>query len=154
MKARELRWGGVSLLSLAGLGLATYLAAVYFSGTSLSCGSLGGCESVTTSEYARFLGIPVTVLGVAVYSSLLLGSLAVIALEHPPPVLKWGLLAVAGAGVAFTIYLTAIELFVLHAVCVYCVASAILITAILVLIAVAMRLERSVNSEVANNSRT
>lgn len=83
--AAVLCWVGVSLLSLFGLGLATYLAVLYVSDHPPACGPCGGCEAVTTSEYARFLRVPVTVLGVGAYSLLLLGSLAVAGMDDPPP---------------------------------------------------------------------
>ena len=136
-------WSGVSLLTLAGLGLATYLAALYYTGHAATCGPYHGCEDVTGSDYAVFLGIPVTAMGVAAYSALLMGSLTVLGLENPPSYLKWGLLGMAGAGVAFSAYLTGIELLVLHAVCIYCVASAVLITVVFMLILATLALDRA-----------
>ena len=135
-------WAGVAILSLAGLGMAAYLTIAYFTGSSLACGNVGNCDYVTSSDYAKLLGIPISPLGFATYSALLLGSLAVIALEEPLAYLRWGILALAVIGVGFSVYLTAIELFVLHAVCVYCIASAVLITAILGLLVAVWYIEQ------------
>lgn len=140
-------WAGVAILSLAGLGVAAYLTIAYFSGASLACGNVGNCDYVTSSDYAKLLGIPISPLGFATYSALLLGSLAIVALEEPPALLRWGVLALAVVGVGFSIYLTIIELFVLHAICVYCVASAVLITAILGLLVVVWYLEQNPDAD-------
>ncbi len=133
----------VSGLSLAGLGLATYLTVVYLAGHGLACGPGGGCASVTTSRYAVFLGIPVAMMGVGGYSLLLLGSLAVLGLEDPPDVLRYGLLGLAGIGVLFSAYLTATQAFLLHSFCIYCLTSASIMVSILLLTLVGTLAARS-----------
>ena len=95
----------------------------------LQCGS-GSCEYVQTSRYAELLGLPVAVYGVAGYATLLGLGLAGLqpglASDRRVSVL---LAALTTVGFAFTLYLTAIELFVLHAICRWCVASAVIMTA-------------------------
>ena len=73
LNARVICWSAAAVLSLAGLGLATYLSVIHLSGADLACGVSGGCGAVTTSEYSRFLGMPVALLGVGGYAVLLLG---------------------------------------------------------------------------------
>jgi uncharacterized membrane protein len=127
------RFRAVVLLALGGLFVALYLL-LYHLGYygALVCGT-GSCEVVQTSEYARFLGQPVPLWGVLWYAGVLLLGL----LSMGPVVGKrWaqGLLALAVAGgVLFSTYLTAIELFVLHAVCMWCVVSAVLTVLIFIL---------------------
>ena len=128
-------WWGVAGLSLLGLGLTTYLAVVYMQGHAPACGPASGCAQVTTSRYARFLGIPVTLLGMAMYAALLLGALAMLSLEPPPRPLPLGLLLLSGAGVGFSTYLTVVEVAVLRALCDYCLASFGLVTLIFLLTA-------------------
>lgn len=91
----------------------------------LVCGS-GGCETVQLSPYSRFLGIDVPLLGLLGY--LLLFILSLLSLQQPterrwPALLFW----LSAAALVFSLYLTGIELFVLHAICRWCVASAIII---------------------------
>ena len=129
-------------MSLAGLGLSTYLAVMYVSGHSPACGPSGGCEAVTASDYAVFLGVPVALLGVVGYSALLLGSLALLGLQDVPTGLRPGLLLVSTLGVAFSIYLTALQRFVLDDFCVYCLTSASLMVLILSLTITATMLAR------------
>ena len=134
MSIRTICWSAAALLSLVGLGLATYLSVTFLSGADLACGAGGGCGAVTTSEYSRFLGIPVALLGVGGYAALLLGSLALLGLPEPPAMLRWG---VAGAsrcaGFAFSAYLTSTQAFLIGSYCVYCLTSAALMTALMTL---------------------
>ena len=130
MSIHKICWSASVALSLSGLALATYLSVTYLSGADLACGVDGGCGAVTTSEYSRFLGIPVTLLGVVGYAALLLGSLAALGVEHPPAALRWGLAGIACAGFAFSAYLTATQALLIGSYCVYCLTSASLMTAL------------------------
>ena len=139
LNAQTICWSAAAALSLAGLALATYLSIAYLSGEPASCGT-GGCGAVTTSEYARFLGVPVALLGVAGYAALLMGSLALLGAPQPAPALRWGLAAVAALGFAFSAYLTATQALLIGSYCVFCLASASLMTALMALtLAAALR---------------
>ncbi len=125
---------GAALLSLAGLFVSLYLY-LYKIGRigTLACGS-GGCETVQTSPWSRFAGVDVALVGVVGYAGLLLVSLAALhggstTRRWPPTVLA----ALAGIGVLFTLYLTYLEVFVIHAICRWCVGSAAIITGIFIL---------------------
>ena len=121
----------VVLLALAGLLLALYLS-LYKLGLigTLQCGT-GSCEYVQTSRYAELLGMPVAFYGVVGYAALFVVGLAGVqprfATDRRVTVL---LVALSSLGLAFTLYLTYIELFVLSAVCRWCVGSAVIIAAI------------------------
>ena len=123
-----------ALLSLAGLFISAYLY-LYKIGKigTLACGT-GGCETVQLSQWSRFGGLEVSLIGLLGYA-LLLG-LTLVALQHPPSSRSWPmtvLLILSGLAVAFTGYLTYLELFVIHAICRWCVASAAIICAIFIL---------------------
>jgi uncharacterized membrane protein len=122
-----------AVLSLLGLFLSAYLY-LYKIGRigSLACGA-GGCETVQQSPWSRFAGLEVSLIGLAGYAGLLLVSL--VALQPGPSSRRWPttlLLLLSGLGVAFTAYLTYLELFVIHAICRWCVGSAVIIFALLV----------------------
>ena len=128
------RWAVVGL-SLAGLALATYLSVEHVSGGIPACGVSSGCDEVTTSEYAVLFGVPVAFIGVAGYGALLLGTLAYLGLEDRPNFLTYALLGMALIGEAFTLYFVYTQAFRIHAYCQYCLASAAIMTTILVLTA-------------------
>jgi uncharacterized membrane protein len=119
---------GQALLCLAGLFISTYLYLFKIGkiGT-LACGT-GGCETVQLSPQSRFLGVEVALIGVLGYAVLL--ALALLALQPRFAGPTWPVRALAllsGGAVLFSAYLTALELFVIHAICRYCVASAVII---------------------------
>jgi len=125
----------IALLALVGLFVALYLwlHALGFGG-AIKCGASGGCEVVQTSQWAVFLGLPVAFYGVAGYFALL--AVAILGLRPAAlPERKWSVLlaGLASAGFLFTLYLTYLELFVIHAICRWCVGSAVIMTVIWVL---------------------
>ena len=130
----------IALLALAGFFIALYLW-LYKIGVAgeLKCGT-GACETVQLSPWAVVLGIPVAFYGVAGYAVLLAVALAGIQpawLDRRGPSLL--LAALATAGFAFSAWLTYLELFVIHAICRWCVASAVVMTLIWLLSLHALR---------------
>jgi uncharacterized membrane protein len=130
----------IALLSLVGLLLALYLW-LYKIGVigTLQCGA-GGCDQVQTSRYAALFGIPVAFYGVVGYAALL----AVALLGLRPAFLgdrrvTLALGALATGGVAFSLYLTYLELFVIRAICRWCVASAVIVAVIWVVALAGLR---------------
>jgi uncharacterized membrane protein len=122
---------GAALLSLLGLFVSAYLY-LYKIGRigTLACGS-GGCETVQASVWSRVGGVEVALIGVIGYAALLLVSL--VSLQPSLATRRWPallLVALAGIGVCFTAYLTYLELFVIHAICRWCVGSAVIILSV------------------------
>src|SRR4051812_15421681 len=122
-----------ALLSLAGLFISGYLY-LYKIGKigSLACGT-GGCETVQLSSWSRFAGVEVSLIGVLGYTALLGLSLA--SVQAGPGKARWPIRALelaSGIGVIFTLYLTYLELFVINAICRWCVASSVIILSIFV----------------------
>ena len=119
----------IAALALGGLGLATYLA-MYKLGMigTLACGA-GGCETVQMSRWATFLGLPVAVWGVGFYLALFgLALLGTTERFVDAPWVSHGLLMLTAWGVIFSAWLTYLELYVIHAICKFCVVSAVLVT--------------------------
>ena len=121
----------VATLSLAGIFVALYLL-LYKLGMigNLSC-SVGSCETVNSSKWATFLGLPVAGWGVAWYVAMFV--LAIVSTGSrfaDSPLVSLVLLGVAASGLIFSLYLTYLELFVINAICQWCVVSAIIVTII------------------------
>jgi uncharacterized membrane protein len=114
-----------AILSLAGLAISLYLAITWYADTVPVCaGGEGGCERVQNSDYADLAGVPVALVGAVGYV-LLLGAFA---FRGEAPRMAGLLLALVGLG--FSLYLTYLELFVIEAICQWCVASAVVMAAI------------------------
>jgi len=131
---------GAALVSLLGLFLSAYLY-LYKIGRigALACGN-GACETVQTSEWSRFAGVEVALIGVVGYG--LLFTVALLALQPALAGSRWPatmLTGLAAGGVLFTVYLTYVELFVLRAICRWCVGSAAIILSIFMLALLAQR---------------
>jgi uncharacterized membrane protein len=119
--------GAMIVLAVVGLGVAGYLTYVHYAGLHPVCVSSGGCETVQSSHYAKLAGIPVPVLGLLGYAGIL-GSLLIRG--------DTGRMATAGlaiVGFGFSLYLTYLELFVIKAICQWCVGSAVIMTALAIL---------------------
>ena len=109
-------------VALAGLGIATYLTVVHYTGGDPVCAVAHGCAVVQTSDYSELGGVPVAVLG-------LLGYLAVlVALARDGEAWRTAAAFLSLAGLGFSGWLTYVELAVLEAVCIWCVGSAICMT--------------------------
>jgi uncharacterized membrane protein len=125
----------IPLLSLVGLGIAAYLAYVEITHVEAICGPIGGCNFVQSSPYARILGIPVAVLGVLHYLAI-----GVLWVGRRYLVQRWanlttlGLLGLTIFGTLFSTYLTCLEIFVVRAICTWCLGSAVVTTILMLLI--------------------
>jgi uncharacterized membrane protein len=128
----------MAALALIGLVIAVYLAITKLTGGAPVCGPIHGCDTVAASSYSEVLGIPVAVYGVG-FSVVLVG-LAVAWWRRAD---GWALLGAYGLGLLGCLVvagLTYLELFVIHAICVYCVAYAITVVAGFIVAAAALRM--------------
>ena len=121
----------VAILALAGIFVALYLL-LYKLGMigALSC-AVGSCETVNSSRWAKFMGLPVAGWGVGYYIAMFV--LAMVSLREEfadSRTVSAVLLAVAATGLIFSAWLTYLELFRIHAICMWCVISAIIVTLI------------------------
>lgn len=132
------RFGILLALALTGVAVSAYLLTVHWGWWSAVCLGVGDCELVNTSRYSEFLGIPVALFGMGAYAAILVLALAA-SRDIQPDWTRRLMFALAAVGVAFSAYLTYIELFVLHEICPWCVLSAIIIFMIAFLSAMELR---------------
>jgi uncharacterized membrane protein len=118
----RLLMGTSTTLTLGGVGIAGYLTYVHYAGLHPVCGISHGCETVQTSSYAHLAGVPVALLGLLTYLLIL-----ITLRRHGNDALLTGyVLTLIGFG--FSLYLTYREIFTIHAICSWCVSSAIVFT--------------------------
>ncbi len=126
----RLSWVGLVALGPPGIGVAAYLTYSHWADRPTACGGIGECELVQTSEYSDIAGVPVALLGLLYFVAMAILALVHISrIEWMPDVLEWAqpvALSMALAGTAFVAYLTYVELFVLEAICIWCMALAAL----------------------------
>jgi uncharacterized membrane protein len=124
--AGDRRWARRASIGVAlvGLAIAGYLTAVHYAGGEPVCAIAHGCATVQKSAYAELAGVPVALLGLAGYVAIL-ASLAGDG-ERARTVTA----GLAFAGFGFSAWLTYVEVFELQAICIWCVASALCMTAL------------------------
>ena len=124
----------IPALIVIGIGVAAYLSYVETQSVEAICGPVGDCNIVQQSRYAKLFDIlPIGVLGLLGYVALLASWLAskfIPKLEKPAAI---GFFGMAFFAVIFSLYLTYLEPFVIRAVCIWCLTSAVIVTLLLLL---------------------
>jgi uncharacterized membrane protein len=118
----------VAIVATAGLGVAAYLTWVHYHPEALVCTRGGGCETVQRSHYAVLLGVPVAIYGVAAWAL----TLALVAWDTATA--RALVAAVALVAAAFAAYLVILQLTVIDAVCVWCMANDVVLVPLLALL--------------------
>jgi uncharacterized membrane protein len=122
----------IAVLSLAGIIVSAVSLQRHYAKSATSYCEIGekfNCDIVNRSEYSSLLGIPVAGIGLAGYALLL----ALSTFQRSRPETPARLLMAASAGLAFALYLTYVEAYVLTTWCILCLISLALISLITVL---------------------
>jgi Predicted membrane protein len=123
-------WLVLTVLSVAGLSTSGYLVYSHYANRPTVCGGFGSCEFVQTSSYSKMAGVPVALMGLLFFIALV--SLCAVRLVRGENDDNWArpaAFSMALSGTAFVAYLTYVELFVIDAICIWCVATACITTA-------------------------
>jgi uncharacterized membrane protein/thiol-disulfide isomerase/thioredoxin len=129
-------WGDwlIPILILIGIGVAAYLSYVETQSVEAVCGPVGDCNTVQQSRYATVFGfLPVGVLGLFGYLSMLVAWLTRKVLSKLARPANLAFFGMAFFAVIFSLYLTYLEPFVIKAVCIWCLTSAVIVTFLLLL---------------------
>ncbi|KKW39419.1 hypothetical protein A3I46_00380 [Candidatus Kaiserbacteria bacterium RIFCSPLOWO2_02_FULL_54_13] len=123
----------ILVLSFAGIADSAYLAQHKANGTPLICNiqNLSDCNIVANSQYSYIFGIPIAELGVLFYSIMFV--LAALELALFDRLLRRVLQAFSLVGLLISIFSTIVQVFVINALCIYCLASALISLLIFVL---------------------
>ncbi len=136
------KWLVLSFVVFSFLGFldAAYLTAQHYLGLPLPCSILKGCEQVTNSPYSVFAGFPVALFGAFFYLTVFI--LTVVYFDTGHTKIFSFLARFVFLGFAASLYFLYIQLFVIGAVCIYCVGSATTSTLLFVLGLWLLKLER------------
>src|SRR5215213_347316 len=126
-----------ALLSLVGLADALYLTIEHVTGQSVRCTFIAGCSAVLSSPYAVVAGIPLATVGAAAYFTVF--SLATLAFFGYGIAGKL-LVPVVGAMFLVSLWLIYLQAFVIRAFCQYCLLSAVITIALLMVVLINRRL--------------
>ena len=129
------------LLSLIGFLDADYITIKHFLGTPLTCSVFEGCEKVTTSQYAAIFNIPVALLGAMYYLSIL--ALTILYLDTGRVSIIHFISRFSTVGFLASLWFIYLQLFVIGAICIYCLVSALTSFAIFALGAYVRKLKLS-----------
>ncbi len=119
------------VLAVVGLALAGYLSYVHYNLDALVCGT-GGCELVQTSEYSEMFGIPIALFGVAMFVVIIAGIILRELRPETSDLVSTGILVILLTAILYWIYLTYLEINVIHAICQWCVASSLVTLSLLI----------------------
>lgn len=119
------------IVSFLGFLDASYLTIEHYRNALLPCIVFKGCEQVTTSAYSKVFGYPLALYGAAYYLFMMLAAVFYLDAKNELAFKAIKYLPITGfLASAYFIYL---QLFVIHAICTYCVISAITSTSLFIL---------------------
>ncbi len=123
----------IPVLGALGMGISGYLSYVHYRWVEPVCVPGMDCNSVLFSPYAVLWGVPISLLGFVLYACLVAGGLLLSYRRRQVlPALSLGVYTLALSGTLYSFFLTYREFFKLHALCVWCLGSALVITCLLV----------------------
>lgn len=119
------KWLIFSFIAVSFIGFidSSYLTVSHYSGIGVNCTLTEGCGEVTTSEYSKVFGIPLALIGMLYYLTMLIGALLYFDTKNEKiievlRIFVWG-------GLLGSIYFVYLQLVVIQAICEYCMLSAV-----------------------------
>ena len=110
-------------IAFTGLIDAIYLTVTHYTGADLACGALEGCNEVAQSEYSTMFGIHLSVWGTFYYFAVLFSLL--LYFDTKKSIFAEFVIPVTTFGFFFSLYLTYLQIWVIEAICIYCISSAV-----------------------------
>ena len=124
----------ILVLGLFGIVISSYLVHVHYNELTTVCVPGFECDEVLTSSYAEIWGIPISLLGLCIYTLVtLLGFWLLFEKKERQDLVSLAIYTITLSGVLFTAYLYYLEIFVLRAFCSWCISSSILIIGLFIL---------------------
>jgi uncharacterized membrane protein len=121
------------IAAVVGVIDSAYLAYIKFSHVAIYCTpGLGDCATVNSSRWSELWGIPIALFGLATYLAVLFLVAFGSKIKFAKPYVNYALFGIGLVGFLYSLYLTYLELFVIRAICQWCILSAICITVIFI----------------------
>jgi uncharacterized membrane protein len=117
------------VVSAAGIAVAGYLTYIHYKPAALICTVGGGCETVQDSKYAVLVGVPIAIFGLAAWIT------AFVLTLWNSDLARTLTAALALAALAFAAYLVILQLFVIDAICIWCMANDVVLIPLFVVLA-------------------
>lgn len=130
MSTRSWYLAVTALAALAGLADSLYLTLAHYREVSLSCTIITGCEKVLSSTFSTVGPVPLSALGMAFYCAILVAVFVLYRWQLQQPLVHYAFTAVATAGFAMSLIFILVQVFLIHALCQYCMLSALTSTVI------------------------
>lgn len=140
-------WWAAVVMAALGLVDAAYLTWIKLADATASCAGIGDCDAVNSSQYAEIAGIPIALLGAGAYALILMLLLLEPRFSPQAETLRLSVFGLSLAGTLYSAYLTYVEVAVLHAICPFCVVSAVLLVGLLVVSILRLRSSSEDQSE-------
>src|SRR3989338_8386633 len=124
----------IFILAVCGFFIARHIRTHKKEEKPLVCPVQFDCETVVHSDYSRFLGIPLEIMGMAYYALVALGYLFLIFVpDSMPPAFISFLILISSLAFLFSLYLIGVQIFILRKGCYWCIASAFICLCIFML---------------------
>ncbi len=124
-------------VSFIGFIDASYLTVSHYTGADLNCNLTDGCGQVTSSEYSVIFGIPLALLGLFYYLSVFI--LSFLYLDIKKPEIFDFIRPLTVAGVLASAWFVYLQIYVIEAICQYCMLSALTSTILFILAMVSLK---------------
>ncbi|MCB9803033.1 vitamin K epoxide reductase family protein [Candidatus Nomurabacteria bacterium] len=134
-----------ALTATVGFLDSVYLTTKYFVGT-INCSVLSGCQQVLDSKYSAIFNIPIASLGVLYYLSIIFAVLLYFKYQHKLTSLY--LKFIPSLGFVFTLWLVYLQIWVIKAICIYCMLSATSSTIIFIFSLLLFKNKKEITTEV------
>lgn len=127
----------IAVFAVIGFADASFVALKNLRGETVPCSILKGCDTVLQSEYSRLFGQPVALWG-ALYYGIIILLIAVFLVRQRKDILK-SIVLLTALGSIMSVYFLFLQFFIIKAVCLYCLVSAICFFSLFALSVIATR---------------
>jgi len=128
-------------IALVGFIDASYLTVHHYQGAQVLCAVIEGCNSVLGSKWAEMIpGVPTALLGALFYLGMVLAAFQSISSKNNQWLMRYSWMTIVG--LVFSGFMVYLQLYVIHAICQYCMLSALTSTILFILGMVVLSLTR------------